>query len=94
MSIDWFRDLTISILGLVAAGVLIFITVLIFSLYRRIRPILDSIKTTSQKIQELSSYTVDGVAKPLFQVLAVIQGVRQGIDAVSKLFKKGGKDGR
>lgn len=88
MGIDWFRDLAISIFGLVAAGVLIFITVLIFSLYRRIKVILDSVKTTSKTIQGLSSYVGDEVVKPVIELAAIIQGVRQGIDTVSRLFKK------
>ena len=88
MSIDWFRDLAICIFGLVAAGVLIFVTVLFFSLYRRIKVILDSVKTTSKTIQGLSSYVGDEVVKPVIELAAIIQGVRQGIDTVSRLFKK------
>lgn len=88
MGIDWFRDLAISIFGLVAAGVLIFVTVLVFSLYRRIKVILDSVKTTSKTIQGLSSYVGDEVVKPVIELAAIIQGVRQGIDTVSRLFKK------
>jgi len=91
MSIDWFRDLTISILGLVATGVLIFLAVLSYSLYRRARSILDSIRTTLRTIQGISSYAGDEVAKPLIQLVTLIQGIRQGIDTISKLFKKGGE---
>ena len=95
MSIDWFRDLAIAISGLVLIGVLIFVAVLSFSLYRRIRHILDSIKTTSRTVQGISSFVGGEVAKPLIQVVALIQGMRQGVDTISKLFKKkeGGKDG-
>ncbi len=94
MSIDWFRDLVISIFGLVAAGVLIFIAVLLFLLYRRVRVILDSVKATSKTIQGLSSYVGDEVVKPVIEVAAIIQGVRQGIDTISRFFKKkeGGKN--
>jgi len=94
MGIDWFRDLAICIFGLVAAGVLIFVTVLLFSLYRRIKVILDSVKTTSKTIQCLSSYVGDEVVKPVIELAAIIQGVRQGIDTVGRLFKKkeGGKN--
>lgn len=88
MSIDWFRDLVISIFGLVAAGVLIFIAVLLFLLYRRVRVILDSVKATSKTIQGLSSYVGDEVVKPVIEVAAIIQGVRQGIDTISRFFKK------
>jgi len=95
MDIEWFRDLIICILGLVATGVLIFIAVLLYSFYRRTRSILDSIETSSRTIRGITSYVGGEVAKPLIQVVALIQGIRQGIDTVSKFFKKqeGGKDG-
>ena len=94
MSIDWFRDLVICIFGLVAAGVFIFIAVLLFLLYRRVRVILDSVKATSRTIQGISSYVGDEVVKPVIEVAALIQGIRQGIDTISKFFKKkeGGKN--
>ena len=94
MSIDWFRDLVISIFGVVAIGVSIFIAVLAYLLYRKIKPILNSVKTTTATIRKLSSYAGNEVAKPLIQVAATIQGVREGIGAVAKIFqkKKGGND--
>ena len=94
MGIDWFRDLVICIFGLVGAGVFIFIAVIVYKLYCRVQAILNSAKTTSKKIQECTSYAGDEVVKPLIQVVATIQGVRQGIEAVSKFFKKqeGGLD--
>ncbi|MFC2051163.1 hypothetical protein ACFLT4_00325 [Chloroflexota bacterium] len=94
MSIDWFRDLVISIFGVVAIGVSIFIAVLSYSVYRRLKPILKSVKKSVTTIQTLSSYAGNEVAKPLIQLAAVIQGVRQGVDAVAKIFqkKKGGND--
>ena len=88
MSIEWFRDLIISICGLVATGVLIFLAMLSYSLYRRIKPILRSIKATSRTIQGISNYTGDKVAKPLIEVTAVIEGIRQGINMVTKFAKK------
>ena len=94
MGIDWYRDLIICITGLVTAGVLIFLAVLLYSLYRRTRSTLDSIKTTSRTVQGISSYVGDEVVKPVIQVVAVIQGIRQGIDTISKFFekRKGGGD--
>ncbi len=91
MDIGWFRDLVIVILGIVAVGVLVFVSVLLYSLYRRIKPILDAIKTTSRTVEGICSSWGEGLMKPLIQVVAVVQGIRQGIDTVSKLFgKKGG----
>ena len=94
MNIDWFRDLVICISGLVATGVLVFIAVLSYSLYRRTKPILDSMKATSANIQGVSTFVRDEMAKPLVEVAAVIQGVRQGINMVGNFCKKkkGGSD--
>ena len=94
MSLDWFRDLVICVLGLVAAGVLIFIAVLLYSLYHRARFILDAVKTIVRTIQEVSSY-VEEVAKPVIQLVAFIRGIRQGVSTVRKFFeeKEGGKNG-
>ncbi len=91
MSIDWFRDLVISISGLVVAGVLIFIAVLLYSLYRKTSSILDSLQATSTTVKGVSSYIGDEVVKPVVQIVAIAQGIRQGIDTVSKFFKKKGE---
>jgi len=95
MGIEWFRDLAISLSGLILIGVLIFIAVLAYSLYRRISSILDSMKIVSKNVQGISSFVTDEVAKPLIQVVAFVQGIRQGINAIGKLFKrkKGEGDG-
>ena len=94
MSIDWFRDLILCIFGIVAAGVLVFLAVLLYLLYRRTTSILDSVKATSTTIQGITSYVGEEVVKPVVQVASMIQGIRQGIDTISKFFKKqeGGKD--
>lgn len=95
MSIEWFRDLVIAIAGLVLIGVLILLAIISYSLYRRARAILDSAKAVSKTIQDISDYAGGGVAKPLIQVVAIIQGIRQGVDTFGKLFrkKKGGENG-
>jgi len=94
MSIEWFRDLIICVAGLIAAGVLIFIAVLLYSLYHRTRSILDSVQATSTTIQRISSYVRDEAVKPVIQLVALVQGIREGIDTITKFFKKegGGKD--
>jgi len=88
MGIEWFRDLVISISGVVLIVVSILVTVLFFLLYRRIKSILDSIKIMARTMRGVSSYVGEEAVKPVIQVVAFIQGIRQGIDAISKLFKK------
>jgi hypothetical protein len=92
MSIEWLRDLVISISGLVFIGVLILLTILGYSLYRRTKAILDSVKATSKTVQGVTSYVGDEVVKPLTQVVAVAEGIRQGIATVNKLFQKRQKE--
>jgi hypothetical protein len=72
----------------VITGVFIFIAVLLWSLYRRVRTILNSVKVTSKTIQSISSYVGDEVVKPVIELAAIIQGIRQGVDTVGRLFKK------
>lgn len=88
MGIEWYRDLFICIFGLIGTIVSIFIAVLLFKIYRRAKVILDSVKTTAKTIQTVSDYAGSEVIKPLLQIVAVIQGIRQGIDTVGKFFKK------
>ena len=95
MDIEWFRDLVICISGLVVTMVVILLAVLFFLLYNRARAVLNSIEATSATINEISSAIRDEVVKPVLQLAALIRGISQGIDMVSKFFRKqeGGKDG-
>lgn len=88
MSIEWLRDLILCIFGLVATGVLIFLAVLLFLHYRRMKSILDSIRTILITVQRISSYSGDEIIKPMIQVVALIQGLRQGLGNLTKIFKK------
>lgn len=88
MDVVWFRDLIICISGAVLAVVLIFTAVLIYLLYRKTNSVLDLIKTASKNIQEITSVLRDGVAKPIIGVAVFIQGIRQGINTISKFFRK------
>ena len=88
MSIEWLRDLVIVVFGLVATAVLVFLAILSYSCYRRIKPILHSVKVTSETIEQLTSYAAQEVAKPLMQAGILIQGIRAGIEVIGRLFKK------
>jgi hypothetical protein len=73
MNIEWLRDLIIVINGIVSIGVLVFFALLAYSLYRRARPVLDTVSTISK------------LAAP---VVALIQGIRQGVVTFSEFFSK------
>ena len=109
MDIEWVRDVVICVSGVVAIGVLVFIAVLAYLFYQRSRTvlnemevvsdktkyILDSIETTTTTIKGISSYVADEMVRPVIQVAALIQGIRQGIETMSRFFKKeeGGRNG-
>jgi hypothetical protein len=93
MDIGWFRDLVICISGLVITVVVIFIAVLAYLLYSKIRPVLDSMKATSATIHEITSTVKDEVVKPAVQFVTLIRGIVQGIELASKLFKREEKKG-
>ena len=95
MSIEWFRDLAIVILGLGVTIVAIFIGVLAFLLYRKLRPILDSVKATTKTVENISSCVEEEISRPLAQLAAFIQGIRQAISLVSRFprGKEGGRNG-
>jgi hypothetical protein len=92
VSIEWFRDLVVCIYGLGTVIAVIFIAVLVFLLYRRLMPILDSLKATTKTVEDLSSCVEVEVARPLAQVAAFIQGIRQAVSLVSRFTKKKEED--
>ena len=93
MDIGWFRDLVICISGLVVTVVVIFIAVLAYLLYNKARSLMDSIKATSATINEISSAVRDEIVKPVLQWVSLIRGVMQGIDLVSRFFRKEEQEG-
>jgi len=95
VSIEWFRDLALCIVSLGATVVIIFIGVLAFLLYRKLRPILDATKATAKTVENISSCVEEEVARPLAQVVAFIQGIRQAVSLVSRFSKRkeGGGNG-
>lgn len=88
MSIEWFRDLVIIIWGLGSTVVMVTIGVLAIMFYRRMRPALDSLKTTTKTVENITSVVGEQVTGPLSKAVAFIQGVRQAASLVSQLRHK------
>lgn len=88
MSIEWFRDLALCIFGLGATVVLIFLAVLAFQVYRRLQPALDSMNKTARNAENLSSSLGEDVAKPVAQVVALVQGVCQAVSLVRQCTRR------
>ena len=130
MGIEWYRDLSITLMGFAATAAflftaisVIFAAILCYLMYRKIAVMLllgktllnsvndtvntveESIKTASRNINDTVtelkgsimtvsksiSDTVTGIQeriKPLLPILAVIQGISEGIKSIREIFKK------
>ena len=88
MSIEEFRALVIILFGLGATVVLVFMGILAFSLYRKIKPILDSSRATVKTVENISSCVEEEVARPLAQVVAFVQGIAQAVSLFSRFSRK------
>ena len=92
MSIEWFSDLVICIFGLGATVVILFLAVLVFLFYLRLKPVINSVKATTKTVENISSTVEVEVVKPLAQVAAFVQGIRQAISLVKQFTRKKGED--
>jgi hypothetical protein len=87
MGIEWFRDLSITILGFVTVAVLIFVAILVYRLYRSLKATLSVINAASKIAYDTVKMVQQGV-NPLVSILSLIQGIRGGFQGFSKIFKK------
>ncbi len=99
MSIEWLRDLSISIYALVATGVLIFVAVLAYMCCRAVNSAAEAVKEATRRFDETVTTVQDEVIRPAVQILAFIQGMRQAIAWMIKKWSApregegGGKNG-
>ena len=91
MSIIWYRDLAICILGFGMTAVVLLIGVLALLLYLKVKPVMNSVKATTKTVEKLSSCVETEVATPLAQVAVFIQSISQAVGLVSRFTKKGGR---
>ncbi len=83
------RDLIIIIYGVIGIIALILWTILGIWLFRRARPILDNVQATSGNIRNMVENIKEKIIDPAAQFMAMIMGVRQIIEFIKQLFKKG-----
>jgi hypothetical protein len=87
MGIEWFRDLSITILGFVTSVVLIFMAIMVYRLYREAKSTMLLVNAAAKTVQETVTL-VQEIIKPMLPILAIVQGIRGGFEFVSKMFKK------
>lgn len=88
MSLAELRDLFLVIFFLVGIGATLFLSILLFMLFRRVRSILDSGRETMEKVHDISSLVSDNVAKPLIGIASFLRGVRQALEIISRVAKR------
>ena len=87
MTIEWYRDLLIIILCLVVSGFCIFLSVMFFNLYRRAKSLQEHMKDTLTTVQSIATI-INDMVKPLLPLVAVVQGISQGIKAINEIIDK------
>ena len=85
MGIEWYRDLSITILGFVTSVVLIFMAIMVYRLYREVKSTLLLVKATAKTVQETVAMVQESI-KPMLPIMAIIQGVRGGFEFIKKMF--------
>jgi hypothetical protein len=87
MGIEWFRDLSITILGFVTSAVLIFAAVLFYRLYHEAKATIIQVKAVSKIALDTAAMVQESI-KPVLSIMSIIQCARAGYEMVSKMFKK------
>jgi hypothetical protein len=93
MGIEVARDIIICVAGSVITLVIILMAILAFLLYKRVQPILNSVKVTTAAVQEITSTVKEEVIKPISQFGTLIRGIAEGIQLASKFFTKKEQEG-
>lgn len=85
MDMEWFRDLSITILGFMTTAVLVFAAVLAYRLYRKANSALQLAKSASIIALDTVTMVQQG---PLGIILMLIQGFHGGLKSIGKMLKK------
>ncbi len=95
MDLSWWRDLAIVIWACIATIAVVFISIIILLLYRKLVPlmksadaVIESADTVVNKVGAVVDYTRDEVISPVVQLGSAVQGIAQGINLIVNLFKK------
>lgn len=92
MSLAEWRDLFIVIYAVLGIGATIFLSVIAFLIFRRVRAILDSGKATLGTVRDITSLVSDNIVKPLVSIASFLQGLRQALEFISGSSKR--KEGK
>lgn len=60
MGIEWYRDLSIAVVGLLVVLALIAVIIIVLALYFRARKVLENAQKLEQKIEDFAEYRLSG----------------------------------
>ena len=92
--IEWFRDLSIAILGFVTLVVLILGAVLIYRLYSATKSTLSAAQTASKNVSDTVTMIREGSIQPMTTMLTSVQGVRQGFECICGILNEESTEGQ
>jgi predicted PurR-regulated permease PerM len=84
MGIEWFRDLSITILGFVTVAVLIFAGVIIYHLYRKVTRTLILVQTLIKSVNDTVNTFEETIKTTSQNIADTFTEVKDGIKQVSK----------
>ena len=90
MTLAELRDLFIIIFAVLGIGAMLFVSVMMFVLFRKLRDILDSGRSITGDIRSITSALSQDVVKPLASISGIVQGVARVLEF---LFDRRKEDG-
>ena len=84
MGIEWFRDLSITIMGFITTAVLIFAVIIIYRLYRKITATLFLAQTLMKSINDTVNIVEEMIKTTSQNINDVVTEVKDSIKRVSK----------
>lgn len=82
MSLAELRDLFIVIFAILGIGATLFLSIMAFLVFRRIRAILDSGRATVGNIRDITATVSENIVKPLASIASVLQGVAKVLEFI------------
>ncbi|MDY6918343.1 MAG: hypothetical protein SVP26_10450 [Chloroflexota bacterium] len=88
MSLAELRDLFIVIFSISGIVAIVFLMVITFLVYRKVRIVLDSWAATVANVRDISSLISENIAKPLANIIGAVQGISRFFEFLSRPVKR------
>jgi len=93
MELSALRDLVIVIFGLLGIIATLLVLVLIIIAYRKVVPIINSVRKTAETVRDTSSLISEQIVQPIARVQGFVSGVRKAAEVMGKFRRKEGEKG-